>query len=62
MVDSNSCEKVKTIKYFGSLLKNKNYINQEIKCELKAGNLCYSVQPLLSSRLSSKNLEIAIYK
>ena len=38
---------------------NQNYIYEEIKCRLTAGNSCYySVQTLLSSRLLSKNLKI----
>ena len=42
---------------------NQNYIHEEIKCRLKAGNsCCYSVETLLSSRLLSKNLKIKIYK
>ena len=56
---SNSYEKVETFKYLGSLLTNKNSIQEEIKCRLTARNSCYySVQTLLSSR----NLEIEIYK
>ena len=44
-IGSNSYEKVKTFKYLGSLLKNQNSIQEEIKCILKAGNSCYySVQ------------------
>jgi hypothetical protein len=44
-------------------LTNQNYIQEEIKFRLEAGNLCYySVQTLLSSRLLSKNLKIKIYK
>ena len=51
------------LKYLGSLLTDQNYIQEEIKCRLKAGNSCYySVQTLLSSRLLSKNLKIKIYK
>ena len=47
----------------GSLVTNQNYIHEEIKCRLKAGNSCYySVQTLLPSRLLSKNLKIKIYK
>jgi len=54
---------VKTFKYLGSLLKNQNSIQEEIKYRLKAGNSCYySVQTLLSYRLLSKNLKIKIYK
>ena len=49
-IGSNSYEKVKTIKYLGSLLTNQNYIQEEIKCRLKAGNSCYySVQEILYS-------------
>ena len=51
-IGSNSYEKVKTFKYLGSLSTNQNYIQEEIKCRLKAGNSCYySVQTLFSSRL-----------
>ena len=61
-IGSNSYEKVKTFNYLGSLLTNQNYIQEEIKCRLKARNSCYySVQTLLSSRLLSKNLKIKIY-
>ena len=57
-IGSNSYEKVKTFKYLGSLLTNQNSIQEEIKCRLKAGNLCYySVQTLLSSRLLSKMIK-----
>ena len=37
----NSYEKVKTFKYLGSLLTNQNYIQEEIKRTIKAGNSCY---------------------
>jgi len=63
MKGSKSYEKAKIFKYLGSLLTNQNYIHEEIKCRLKAGNSClYSVQTLLSSRLLSENLKIKIYK
>ena len=46
-IGGNSYEKVKTFKYLGSLLTNQNFIHEEIKCRLKAGNSCYySVQTL----------------
>ena len=62
-VGSNYYEKVKTFKYLGSLLMNQNYIHEEIKFRLTAGNSCYySVQTLLSSRLLSNNLKIKIHK
>jgi len=51
-VGSNSFGKGKTVKYLGSLLKNQNSIQEEIKCILKAGHSCYySIQTLLFSRL-----------
>ena len=36
-IGSNSYEKVKTLKYLGSLLTNQNSIQEKIKCRLKAG-------------------------
>ena len=49
--------------YSVSFVANQNYIQDGIKCRLKAGMLCYySLQTLLSSRLLSKNLKIKIYK
>ena len=58
-IGSNSYERVKTFKYLGSLLTNRNSIQEGIKSRLKAGNsYYYSVQTLLSSRLLSKNLKI----
>ena len=57
---SNSYEKLKTLKYVGSLLTNQNYIQEETKCRpiIKEGNSCYySVQTLLSSRLLSQEFE-----
>ena len=62
-IGSNSYEKVKTFKYLGSLLKNRNSIHEAIKFRPKAKNSCYySVHTLLSSRLLSKDLKIKIYK
>ena len=47
----------------GTMLTNKNSIQEEIKSRLKLGNACYySVQNLLSSSLLSKNLKIKIYR
>ena len=61
-IGSNSYDEVKTFKYFESLVTNENYIQDEIKCRLKAGNSCYySVQTLWSPRLLSENLKIKIY-
>ena len=44
---SYSYEKVKTFKYLGSSLTNQNYIQEEIKCRLKAGNLLFFGQNTL---------------
>ena len=38
-IGSNSYEKVKTFKYLGFLMENLNYIQEEMKCRLKEGNL-----------------------
>ena len=62
-IGSNSYEKLKTFQYLGSIVTNQNYIQEEIKCRLKARNLCYcSVQTFLSSPLLSMNLKIKINK
>jgi hypothetical protein len=52
---------VEKFKYLETNLKNKNYIQEEIKSILKSGNSCYhSVQNLLSSSLLAKNLKMKI--
>ena len=59
MVGSNSYEKVKTLKYVGSLFANLYFIYEQTKCGLEAENSCYfSVQTRLSSRFLFKNLTI----
>ena len=61
--DNISFERVVEFKYLGKTLTNQNYIQEEIKSRLKAGNDCYySVRKLLSSTLLSKNLKIKIYR
>jgi hypothetical protein len=58
-IGSNPNEKVKICIYLGSLVKNRNSIQDETKCRVNVGNSgYYSVQTLLSSRLLSKNLKI----
>ena len=60
---NNTIERVEEFKYLGTMLTNKNYIQEEIKSRLKLGNACYySVQNLLSSSLLSKNLNIKKYR
>jgi len=61
--DNSSIERVEEFKYLGTTLIKQNSIQEEIKSRLKLGNACYySVQHLLSSSLSSKNLKIKIYR
>ena len=38
-IGSNSYEKLKTFKHLGSLLRNQNYIQEEIKCRPEAGRI-----------------------
>ena len=55
-IDNSFIERVEEFKYLGTTLTDQNPIQEEIKCRLKLGNVCYySVQNLLSSRLLSKN-------
>jgi hypothetical protein len=46
-IDNSSIERVDEFKYLGTIKKNKNSIQEEIKSRLKLGNACYySVQNL----------------
>ena len=61
-IDNRSIERVEKFKYLGTMLTNKNSIQEEIKSRLKVGKACYySVQNLLSSSLLPKKLKIKIY-
>jgi hypothetical protein len=61
--DNSSFEWMGELIYLRIILKNVNFIQEEIKIRLKSGNACYhSVQNLLSSSLQSKNLKIKIYR
>ena len=56
----NSYEKVKTLKYLGSLLTNQDYIHEEIWYRLKAGNSSYYSVPDSLFNISL-NLGIKMY-
>ena len=50
-------------KYLDTTLTDQNSIQEESKCRLKSGNVCYySVLNLLSCNLLYKNLTIKIYR
>jgi hypothetical protein len=62
-IDNSSIERVEEFKYLGTMLRDQNSTQEEIKSRLKLGIACYhSVHHLLSSRLLSKNLKIKIYR
>jgi hypothetical protein len=61
--DNNSSDWVEQLKYLGTNLTNKNYIQEEIKSRLMTGNTCYhSLQNILSSSLLYKNKKIKVHR
>jgi hypothetical protein len=53
---------VAQFRYLGTTIRNQNLIQEKNK-RLNLGNACYhSVQNLLSSSLTSKNIKVRIYK
>jgi len=59
--DISSFERVEEFQYLGTTLTDQNSIQEEIKSGLRLGIACYhSVQSLLSSSLTSKNLKTEI--
>jgi len=58
-IDKKSFERVGQFEYLGTPLRKQNYIQEEIKCRLKSGNVCYhSVQNILSVSELTKNIKI----
>jgi len=61
--ENNFVDSVADFKYLGTTLTNQNYVQEEVKILLKAGNACYhSAQNLLSYSSLSKNVKIKIYR
>ena len=47
-IDNSTFERVEEFKYLGTTLTNRNSIQEEMKCRLRSGNVCYhSVRSLV---------------
>ncbi|KAJ4446476.1 hypothetical protein ANN_13172 [Periplaneta americana] len=57
-----SFEEVEKFIYLGASVTNINDTREEMKRRINMGNVCYSVEKILSSSLLSKNLKVRIYK
>ena len=61
--DNSSFESVEVFKCLGRILRNQNYIQEEIKSRLKSGSACcHLVQNVLCSGLLSNNTKINIHR
>jgi hypothetical protein len=61
-IDNSSFERVNQFIYLGTILTNRNTMQEEIKNRLKSGNACYhSAQNILSTSMLSKNWKMKIY-
>jgi hypothetical protein len=61
-IANRSFENVAQFKYFEKTVRNKNFIQKEIKRRLNMGNACYHlVQNLLFSHMPSRNIQIRIH-
>jgi len=54
-IDNSICQRAEQVKYLGTTITNKNYIQEDIKGRLKSGNGClHSVQNLCLAVCYSK--------
>ena len=49
-------------RYLGVTVANTNGMREEIKRKINMGNVCYSLEKILSSRLLSKKFKVNTYK
>ena len=61
-IGSSSYENVEIFTYLDSILTSQNYIYDEIKCGINAGNSCYYLLQILMLDFSLRIRKIKIYK
>ena len=62
-IHNSTFERVEKFRYLGTIITNRNSIQEIIQCRMNSGNACYhSVQNLLSSTLLSIYLNIKKYR